>query len=512
MIHEHFDCPVCGSDSCEDPAHEAAAREQIQPVEDDADTDDSALDDEKYHDDTGNAARLLRLHGDHLRFVHTWARWIVWDAERGCWSEDSKDSLIAEKAKDVGREIKEEAVDLKGTEESKKHFGFGVQSANASRVAGMIKLSRGDRRVWLRGHEVLDADGWKLGVENGVVDLRTGELLPSDPDRLMTKQAPTPYDPEAKCPRFDEAMREWHPDPEVRSYVQRMAGAALVGGQRDHRFLIQFGPGANGKGTFVRALQRALGDYAVEVHLSLLEETRNKEHDTVKADLFRTRLAVAIETAQRVRLAEASVKNLTGGDRIRARRMHQDPWSFDPTHSLWLQTNHLPTISGRDEGIWRRVRVVPWTATFKGRDADPDLDEDLAVESAGILRWLVDGCLQWQRRGLDEPEAVQRATLAYRQKEDVFARFAKDTGLVFERGRKFGAARLQRLVAEWAEAEGLNANWLRQQVGDWLRENDCRSERKIVDEDGKKVKRKRWVGIGDSVDDSREEQGEISYR
>src|SRR5439155_11202182 len=183
----------------------------------------------------------------------------------------------------------------------------------------------------------------------------------------------------------------WFPDAEVRAYVHRLAGAALVGAQFDHLFVIHYGGGGYGKGTFTRHLQAVLGPYAVEVHLSLLVEQRHSEHDTVKADLFRRRLAVAVETERRVKLAEASVKNLTGGDRIRARRMREDPWAFDPTHALWLQTNHLPEISGRDDGIWRRVRVVKWEASFK-RTQDPTLDPTLDAEASGILRWLVEGC------------------------------------------------------------------------------------------------------------------------
>jgi putative DNA primase/helicase len=265
-----------------------------------------------------------------------------------------------------------------------------------------------------------------------------------------------------------------------------------VGEQRDHVFVIHYGEGGNGKGTFIRALERVLGPYATKVHLSLLVEVKHAEHDTVRASLFRTRLAVADETAQQARLNESSVKNLTGGDRIRARRMREDPWSFDPTHSLWLLTNHLPQIRGRDTGIWRRIRVVKWVRTFLGQEADTTLDAVLASEAPGILNWLVEGCQAWQAHGLREPEAVLRDTLAYRESQDVLARFAEDVGLTFDRGLAIGAGRLQELLKAWIEQEGM-ARPNNKAVGDWLASHGVRVEHPRLK--GRQVKFWRGVGI-----------------
>ena len=235
----------------------------------------------------------------------------------------------------------------------------------------------------------------------------------------------------------------------MRKYVQRLTGAALVGAQEDHVFVIHFGGGRNGKGTFVRALQKALGPYAVTPHLSLLIQQRFPEHDAVKAALFRARLAVASETQRRVKLDEASIKNLTGGDRILARRMRENPWHFDPTHSLWLLTNHLPEIGGRDTGIRSRIRVVKWEATF-AIDPDLKLDSVLAAEAPGVLRWAVEGCLEWQRYGLKEPEAVVSETLAYRIAEDVFGRFVADCSITFDKGLEMRVTVVQAMLSEWA--------------------------------------------------------------
>jgi putative DNA primase/helicase len=436
--------------------------------------------------DTANADRVAAIHGDHIRYIPKWGSWLVWDGTR--WREDDRGVLVAERAKDVGRHLLQEAAECESDDHRARLAKWGVGSLSASRIRAMVELARGIDGLILQPEE-LDTHPWLLGVENGVVDLPSGELLPPDPARLMTMQAPVEYDPEATAPRWDQALREWFPDEGARAYIQRLAGAALVGAQRDHIFVIHYGEGRNGKGTFTRALFATLGKYAVTPHLSLLVQTKHSEHDTVKAALFRARLAVASETERRVRLAEASIKNLTGRDPITCRRMRENPWEFEPTHSLWLQTNYPPDILGRDRGIWSRIRVVPWVARFEQQADDRTLDEALAAERAGILRWAVAGCLAWQRAGLAEPEAVIRATLKYRESQDVFARFAADTGLTFDPDLGTLQTELNAAFDEWAEGEGAKAS--RKDLTAWLQENGAsRKQRRLPD--GKR----KWYWIG----------------
>jgi len=440
--------------------------------------------------DTGNASRLVTLHGERLHYIAIWRKWLVWLLEQGRWSLDHGDVLIRELAKGVGLRLKATAAQA----EDRKLFAFALRTLDSHGIGGMVDLTRGAPGILL-DHEALDCDPWKLGVQNGTIDLRAGALRAADPADLMMMQAPTRYDAEATAPRWTQAMGEWFPDPGVRAYVQRLAGSALVGAQLEHVFVIHYGGGRNGKGTFIRALERVLGPYAGGIHLSLLVETKWDQHDTVKAALFRTRLAVASETKRRVRLHEANVKNLTGGDRIFARRMREDLWGFNPTHSLWLQTNHLPEISGRDVGIWSRIRVVKWVTTFSDQQQDRNLDATLAAEASGIMNWLIEGCLEWQRIGLAEPEAVIRETLAYRQAEDVFSRFAADAGLVFDRHAKIQAGVLQTMLSEWAHAEGADPS--RSDLAVWLKDHDAKSRRGWeTGSEGKRRQVRYWSGVG----------------
>lgn len=436
--------------------------------------------------DVAHAKRFVRLHGEHIRYVSRWGSWLVWDGQH--WERDDHGVRVQEKAKDIGRSLLKQAATEHNDDTLRAKLAVeGNKALMAPRIRAAVDLSRG---MVLVDHEALDTDPWLLGVRNGVIDLRTSSLRNADPADLMTMQAPTFYREDATCPRWLQAMQEWFPDEQVRLYVQRLVGAALVGAQHDHVFVIHYGGGRNGKGTFMRALFNMLGPYAVVPHLNLLVQTRHTEHDTIKAALFRARLAVASETERRVKLAEASVKNLTGRDRITCRRMRENPWEFTPSHSLWLQTNYLPEISGRDEGIWRRIRVVPWVATFQPTSSG-DLDEVLASEASGILLWAIDGCRMWQNEGLHEPEAVKRATMQYRNAEDRMARFALDTGLRFDAMRTVTSERLNAAYQEWTASEGIKPN--QRELTDWMKESGATIRQRA----GTGARRERyWQGAG----------------
>lgn len=453
--------------------------------------------------DSGNAARFVEEHGHRLHYIARWGKWLTAGLD-GFWTIDHNDVRVRQLAKDVGAGLQEEASRIVDDKKAKAVFAWGRSSLAAHRIGSMVNLARGIDGIPL-DHEALDANGWVLGVANGVIDLSTGTLRPARAEDLLSRRSPILYDDTATAPRWEQCLAEWFPDAEVRAYVHRLAGSALVGEQRDHIMAIHYGGGGNGKGTFTRAIQHVLGPHAMVAHLSLLVNTKRTEHDTVKAQLFRARLAVASETQRRVRLDEASVKNLTGGDRITARRMREDPWEFDPTHSLWLQTNHLPEISGRDAGIWRRVRVVKWVSHFTGKDQDPDLDAKLEAEAPGILRWLVEGCLAWQEHGLAEPEAVIRDTLEYREAEDTFARFQKETGLQFSPNLEILAGEIQDLLHEWANENGMKSP--ARDLAGWLKDNGATAARKRIDlPDGSRKRVRYWSGVGLDDEQHRTEQ------
>jgi P4 family phage/plasmid primase-like protien len=399
--------------------------------------------------DTDNAERLMHLYADRLRYVMAWRSWLVWTGK--VWQRDPDAVLVHELAKDVSRHLYLEiAADPSAA--SKDLISWAKASAGVAKIRAIEILARGMDGVII-DHEELDADPWAFGVANGWFNLRDGTFHPPNPAKLMTMATSVTFDPNATAPRWEQALTEWLPDPEVRRYLQRLCGEAIVGTVRDHLLVLLVGDGGNGKGTFIDTLAKALGPYFIVPHKSLLTLTRSDTHSTEKAALFRRRLAVAAETEGSVRLAEASVKELTGGDRLGARRLYENPWWFDPTHSLWMQTNHLPEIAGTDEGIWRRVRVMRWPEYFTGEREDSALREKLADELPGILNWIIEGAIAWQAEGLSEPAAITEASAAYRQEQDQLSRFLE--AMEYRLGDQLWcpAKQLQQDWATWTEAE-----------------------------------------------------------
>jgi putative DNA primase/helicase len=214
------------------------------------------------------------------------------------------------------------------------------------------------------------------------------------------------------------------------TYLQRVAGYGLTGDVGEQCLFFFHGSGANGKSTLLGALLGLLGDYGMQAVNDLLIVKHNESHPTERADLFGKRFAATIETEEGKRLAEALMKQMTGGDKVRARKMRQDFFEFDPQHKIVLAANHKPTIKGTDFAVWRRIKMVPFVVTIQEEEKDKSLPEKLRAERAGILNWALRGCLDWQRHGLAEPDEVRQATAAYQAEQDTVAKFLAECCLV----------------------------------------------------------------------------------
>jgi putative DNA primase/helicase len=305
-----------------------------------------------------------------------------------------------------------------------RELAWAKASESAAALRSMIEISRGHPSV-LVDHGDLDADPELLNVANCTVNLRTGHARPHDPADLLTMQSPVHFDADATAPLWESCLATWQPDPDVRRYLQVLAGACATG-RPTQTLDLHYGHGANGKSMFWSTLQHCLGGYAITPDASLLIAQKHPEHKTVVASLFRVRGAIGGETRAGSALNEASVKNLTGNDALRARMMRQDEWSFWPTHTLVLFSNYKPKITGTDHGIWRRVRLVEWPVTIPEDQRDTTLDRKLAAESSGILNWIIEGARIFLTEGLTVPESVKVATDQYRVAEDVVGRFIRE--------------------------------------------------------------------------------------
>jgi putative DNA primase/helicase len=379
--------------------------------------------------DLGNAERLVARHGRDLRYCHPWGCWIVWDRRR--WAID-KIAAARHRARETVRAIGREASREGDDEHRKALFRWALTSEKRDRISALLHLAEAEAGVPVLP-EALNTDPFAFNCANGTIDLRTGKLRPHRRDDMITQLCPLDYDPYAPCPlwlgtlgfffhREDSRVKE-----ELIGYWQRLCGYALLGVIRDHVMPVAYGTGSNGKSTILGTLLDVLGpDYAMKCPPDMLMARKTDSHPTDRADLFGKRLVVAIETESGRRLNETMVKELTGADRIRARRMRENFWEFNPTHTLIMATNHKPVVRGTDHGIWRRIKLVPFTVTVDDANADKAMCEKLKSEFSGILAWCIRGCLAWRERGLDAPSEVIEATEGYRKEQDVIGAFLEE--------------------------------------------------------------------------------------
>jgi putative DNA primase/helicase len=436
--------------------------------------------------DTGNASRLVKLLDGRARYVHAWGKWIVYRAGR--WAIDENDALMSQKAKGVARDLFRLLPRLEFDSDKRKElFAWAMRSESSGAIAAMVRLARGAPGILVE-HEELDSNPDTLNCRNGAIDLRTGTLRAHDPADLCTKQTAVAYSPAASAPLWTACLETWQPDAAMREYLQREAGAAVTG-HHTETLSVHHGDGANGKSRFFGAIQHVLGDYAMVPHKSLLVTARHEQHETIKADLFRARLAVASETRARDVLDDEQVKAITGGDRQRARRMREDPWYFDPTHTLVTFSNHRPRVQGRDEGIWRRLRLVPWDVAIPEGERDRALADKLRAEAEGLLAWAVTGARRFLADGLAPPDAVVAATDRYRSEEDLPRRFV-DEMLIFAPDRWVASSVLVGELEAWARGLGVDPPDMRE-VAAIFRKHGCAGKLRRVAGD----RRRTWSGV-----------------
>lgn len=303
----------------------------------------------------------------------------------------------------------------------------------------------------------LDACADLLGTPGGVLDLQYGEHREHRQSDFITKVCGAKFDAAAKAPTWERVLREIFRDDEpLIDYFQRLAGYMLSGHRGEHLLPIFWGSGANGKSTVLGALQAMLGDYAGAAAPDLLISRSGSEHPTSLADLQGRRLVVVSETGEAGRLNEERTKLLTGGDTITARRMRMDYYQFRPSHLLVLQTNHRPKVQGTDEGVWRRLRLIPFAHTVPPDQRDPKLPDTLRNELPGILQWAWRGWQRYQAQGFNNPPAVRAATTDYREASDAVGLFLTEFCETDSRVTET-AKRLYAGYCQWCEEAGERA-------------------------------------------------------
>ncbi|MFO0639679.1 MAG: phage/plasmid primase, P4 family [Polyangiaceae bacterium] len=404
--------------------------------------------------DTGNANLFVRFHGERVRYVDSWQKWLVWDGRR--WQVSTTEAALGLTG-DVCLARRSWIhfapplqPDEEETERHRQAWATRSESLNARR--NMLELAKADARIRV-AHTALDANPFELNVMNGTLDLRTGLLREHGQADLLTKLSPIEFDASATSPVWDAFLARVVPDDGTRTFLQRAAGYSLTGDVSEQVLFFLQGGGCNGKSTFVNILRELVGEYGKPAAPDLLLATQAEKHETQVADLCGARLAIASETEKGRGWAEARIKALTGGDQVKARRMREDFWEFTPTHKFWVCSNSAPAVRNTDDGIWRRIRKVPFNVKIEEREKDPRLLEKLRAELPGILNWALRGCLDWQAHGLGVSREIEEATEKYRASQDVFARFV-DECCELEPDARVNRADLWREFKTWAEGNG----------------------------------------------------------
>ena len=400
--------------------------------------------------DVGNAQRMAKRYPGHFKYCSVWKKFLIWD---NCRYIADDTGCIERMAKETVRNILNEASSVTDDSDCKKLAKHALASENHQRLKSMVILTQSEEEVAIAPSD-LDKNDWVLNCKNGTLDLKTGLLGPHRKDDLITKLVPVPYDSEATCPTWMAFLEKiMGSNKDMINFLQKALGYSLTGSTQEQCIFILHGTGANGKSTLLNTIETMLADYAQQTPTATLMAKKNEGIPNDIARLQGARFVTASEADQGKSFSESLIKQMTGGDKLTARFLHGEFFSFNPKFKIFLATNHRPTIRGTDNGIWRRIRLIPFNVTIPKEEQDPDLMTKLKNELPGIFNWVIKGCLLWQLEGLTPPHEVNAATNEYRADSDWLQAFIASK-LIEKKGLKISASVLYAEYKDWVSENG----------------------------------------------------------
>ena len=415
--------------------------------------------------DTGNAERLKYIHHGNILYCIEAGRWLKWDGRRWhyCLSQDATE--LYNMVTGVMRLSAKQYIPLHGqpvNEKQEKAFkqyqNFFKKAENQNKLVDTIRRARAFFPVEA---EKLDTHDWLLNCQNGTIDLQTGQLMKHDKKHLITQVCAAEYDPAARSELWEKTIRQIIPDNELRRWIQKAIGYSITGFTREEKFFCLYGEGGGGKGTFIETIARVLGDYASSIPIETILASRNDAGNgqgatPQLAKLAPKRFALTSESGKDRRFKDDTLKLLTGGDKLTARFLYGQPFEFIPHFKIWMSTNYKPSVAdATDTGVKRRLLILPFVADLADI-RDITLKERLLYpqERKGILKWAVDGCLMWQKEGLDDiPAAIKELMEAYYKENDPIGQFI-DECCVPDEDLKVKAQDLLKAYNNWLEDNG----------------------------------------------------------
>lgn len=410
--------------------------------------------------DTGNAHRLYDKFGNILKYSYNRRRWYFWTGK--AWTIDESGE-VKKLADEICEDLKKEAYTIADEDLQEAALKFAKRTAGSTPKENMIKECQHLEDI-PASPEDFDAYADFLNCQNGVVNLRNGELMPHDSRLMLSKITNCEYDTKKRKPKrwlqfLDEITNG---DKALQEYIQRSVGYSISGSNKEQCAYFLYGMGNNGKSTFLDTIADMLGDYAsnAQPDTLMLQSKVGSLGGGANSDIARlksARFVTCEEPTEGVRLNEGLLKQLTGGSKVTCRFLYGDEFEYTPEFKIWVATNHKPVVRGTDVGIWRRIKLIPFEVNIPKEKVDKNLKYKLRQEFPQILAWAVEGCMKWQAEGLQEPESVLEATKDYKQEMDLIAGFIEQCVMInYDSDEKVMGADLFAIYRAWAKA---NNEW-----------------------------------------------------
>lgn len=401
--------------------------------------------------DTGNAQRLRDKYKGNIKYSYIRKKWYYWTGK--IWAVDNTGE-IKKLADEIINDIKKEAFMEKDDDKQAELLKWATKTASSKGKEAMVKETQHIDGIPVLMDE-FDCYNDYLNCQNGIVNLRTGELLPHDSNFMMSRISYAEYDNSGKQPEMWLSFLNdvTNGDKELQEYLQKCVGYSLTGSIREQCAFFLYGLGNNGKSTFLDTISDLLGSYASNVQPDTIMMKKNDSGaNSDIARLKSTRFVTSEEPTEGVRLNEGLVKQLTGGGKVTCRFLYGDEFEYEPEFKIWIGTNHKPVIRGTDIGIWRRIRLIPFEVNIPKEKVDKNLKYKLRKELPQILKWAVDGCIKWQKEGLELPKCVAEATNEYKVEMDILASFIESCiEIDYNDSNTISAQELFALYGVWAK-------------------------------------------------------------
>ena len=405
------------------------------------------------YDDTGNAQRFTDAYGDVIRFSYIRKGWYFYDNK--IWVTDQQ-GMIKTLTDKVVEKMKEEPVYVPegaDEEEMKKTFNKHIKATRNSK--GKTNMIKESEHLLPVSSDAFDGDPNLFNVQNGYLDLRTGKLHEHDKNKFFTKISSVEFTDKIDCPMWIEFLNKiFNNDKDLIEYIQRSVGYSLSGSTEEQMMFILYGNGRNGKSVFLDIITEIFGNYSTNIQpqtIMVKQQSSNANSDIAK--LNGARLVTTTEPNEGVRMDEGLVKQLTGGDKVTARFLYENEFDFIPQFKLWMATNHKPIIRGTDDGIWRRMAIIPFAVQIPEHEVDKSLKYKLRRELKAILNWAVEGYMMWRANGLEEPQSIKDQRKDYRTEMDSIEAFLEECCTRNEKA-KGKSKTLYQAYREWARENG----------------------------------------------------------